>query len=185
MRWKDVGSYRYDGSYAFELYDRGRVIARSVNPSVLCHPDEILYVMATIADTEDSIGISCSQGKDRTGVYCAMIESLAGVSYEEVRADYLLSMCNCYGIVPYSVEYDTVGSMVLDRLFYIFQHPELLDSVSQVDWGCMDIADYDAERIVTGYLTYIGMSEERSSLLKESLTGQSGGEMRIDTMLFR
>ncbi len=167
---QDVESYRYDGSYAFELYDQGRVIARNLSPSILCHTDEILYVMETVLETEGSIGISCSQGKDRTGMYCAMLEALAGASYQEVRDDYLLSMVNYYGIEPYSEEYDTVGSMDIDRIFFIFKNLPHVKNVTRIDWDLMDIDDYDAEEIVTGYLLEIGMDPEKLELLKRSLT---------------
>ena len=169
MDMDEVESYRYDGSYAFELYDEGKVIARSLSPSVLCHPDEIIFVMDTIMDVEGSIGLSCSQGKDRTGVYCAMLEALAGASYQELRDDYLLSMVYYYGIEPYSEEYDTVGSMVIDRLFYVMDNIESLHNVVYVDWSKMDISIYDPEQIVTDYLIWIGMSPDRLAYLKESI----------------
>ena len=165
----DVESYRYPGSYAFELYDQGRVIAKYLSPDVLCHEDQTLYLMDVFLDHEGSIGMSCSQGKDRTGIYCAMLEALAGADYEEVRADFLLSMCNYYGIVEGSEEYDTVGSMVIDRIFYMFQNPGILSSVIDVNWGEMDISTYDAEEIVTGYLLRIGMEEDTLEALKSSL----------------
>ena len=34
---EEVEGYRYPGSYAFDLYDQGRMVARSLNPAVLCH----------------------------------------------------------------------------------------------------------------------------------------------------
>ncbi|MBO4763753.1 MAG: tyrosine-protein phosphatase [Candidatus Methanomethylophilaceae archaeon] len=166
---EDVEDYRYPGSYAFELHDQGRMIAKSLDPAVLCHEDQTLYLMDVFLSHDGSIGMSCSQGKDRTGIYCAMLESLAGADYEEVRADFLLSMCNYYGIVEGSEEYDTVGSMVIDRIFYMFQNPEILNSVIDVDWGDMDIDKYDAEEIVTGYLLRIGMDEDSLDMLKSSL----------------
>ena len=125
--------------------------------------------MDTVLCHEGSIGISCSQGKDRTGVYCAMLEALAGASYQEVRDDFLLSMCNYYGIEEGSEEYDTVGWMGIDRIFYIFRDPEVLEHVTDVDWSGMDIREYDAEAIVTGYLLGIGMGEEQLEMLKDSL----------------
>ncbi len=166
---EDVESYRYPGSYAFELYDQGRMIAKYLNPDVLCHEDQTLYLMDVFLDHDGSIGMSCSQGKDRTGIYCAMLEALAGASYEEIRADFLLSMCNYYGIEEGSEEYDTVGSMVIDRIFYMFWNPEILSSVLDVDWSEMDISTYDAEGFVTGYLLGIGMDADRLEMLKSSL----------------
>ncbi len=166
---EDVESYRYLGSYAFELYDQGRMTARCLDPAILCHEDQTLYLMDVFLSHDGSIGLSCSQGKDRTGIYCAMLESLAGAAYEEVRADFLLSMCNYYGIEEGSEEYDTVGSMVIDRIFYMFRNPGILNDVIDVDWGEMDISTYDAEGFVTGYLLGIGMDAERLETLKSSL----------------
>jgi len=167
----DLESLRYEGSYAFELYDEGRVIAKYLNSAVLSYPEEILYVMDTIADIDGCIGLSCSKGKDRTGFYCALLEALAGASYQEIRDDYLLSMVNYYNIIPYSEEYDTVGYMLLDRTFYIIENTELLQDLTNVDWSKMDITTFDPEQIVSDFLLQIGMDPDKLSKLKESLTG--------------
>ena len=166
-----IGSYRYDGSYAFELYDEGRVTAKYLSTAIPFHEDEVLFVMNTIADLDGSIGFSCSHGKDRTGIYCAMLEALAGASYKEIREDYMLSMCNYYGIIPNSEEYDAVASMVLDRMFYLFGNPSAIEDVTAIDWDEVDIEGYDAEEIVSGYLLHIGMTQEMLDQLVASITG--------------
>lgn len=166
-----IAPYRYDGSYAFELYDEGRVTAKYLSTAIPFHEDEVLFVMNTIADLDGSIGFSCSHGKDRTGIYCAMLEALAGASYQEIREDYMLSMCNYYGIFPHSEEYYAVASMVLDRMFYLFANPSLIEDVTAIDWDEIDIGKYDAEEIVSGYLLYIGMTQERLDQLVASITG--------------
>ena len=44
--------------------------------------------------------IHCTEGKDRTGYACALLEALAGASYDEIVADYLASYRNYFGITP-------------------------------------------------------------------------------------
>ena len=44
--------------------------------------------------------IHCTEGKDRTGYVCALLEALAGASYEEIAADYLVTYRNYFGITP-------------------------------------------------------------------------------------
>jgi hypothetical protein len=167
--YEDLEDYRYDDSYSFQLYDEGNVVAKKLKSAIFGNEDEILFVMDTVTDLEGSIGISCSQGKDRTGVYCAMLESLAGASYQEVREDFLLSMCNYYSIERGSEEYDTVGKMILDRIFYVFKNPWVMDDITVVDWEAIDISEFDAEEIVSDYLLLIGMSTERLQALKDSI----------------
>ena len=53
--------------------------------------------LAAIADAEGPVVIHCMGGKDRTGLVAAMLLRLAGVSPEEIGADYALSGENLAG----------------------------------------------------------------------------------------
>ena len=44
--------------------------------------------------------IHCTEGKDRTGFYCALLEALCGASYEQIRTDYLITYQNYYFLDP-------------------------------------------------------------------------------------
>lgn len=48
-------------------------------------------IFDTIADAEGAILIHCTAGKDRTGVYTAILLSLVGVDPLDIQAEYLLS----------------------------------------------------------------------------------------------
>lgn len=52
--------------------------------------------------------IHCKEGKDRTGILCAILECFAGASAEEVTADYMLTYANFYGILPGDGAYDVI-----------------------------------------------------------------------------
>ena len=54
--------------------------------------------------------IHCKEGKDRTGILCAILECFAGASAEEVTADYMLTYANFYGILPGDGAYDVILS---------------------------------------------------------------------------
>lgn len=49
---------------------------------------------------EGPICIHCTEGKDRTGYLCAVLELLCGASHEEMLADYMTSFSNYYGLTP-------------------------------------------------------------------------------------
>ena len=52
--------------------------------------------------------IHCSLGKDRAGIVCALVECLAGASFEEIVNDYMISFYNYFCITKNSQEYDLV-----------------------------------------------------------------------------
>ena len=54
--------------------------------------------------------IHCKEGKDRTGILCAILECFAGASAEEVTGDYMLTYANFYGILPGDGAYDVILS---------------------------------------------------------------------------
>lgn len=47
--------------------------------------------LRAIADQDGAIVVHCAVGKDRTGLACALVHHLAGVSHEDMVADFLLT----------------------------------------------------------------------------------------------
>jgi hypothetical protein len=158
-------------AYATSLYNAGKVHAQALSPNVHSHPSQASYVLESILDSEGSVGIFCTYGKDRTGAYCAMIESLAGATFEEVREDFMESMCNYYHIEKYSEEYEVVAHVYIDRVLYLYKYPEYIGHYLDVDWAHMDFSDYDPEEVMTDYLiNFAGMSTELVQAVKEKIT---------------
>ena len=124
------------------------------------------------APAGDSIGIFCECGKDRTGQYAAIIQALAGASYDDIRADFLLSLCNYYSIKEGSQEFEVIGEMYFDRVMYIFEHPEIINHLTDKDWDNAVIDPYDAEQVLTEFLiTYVGLDQSYIDALKLKLKG--------------
>ena len=42
--------------------------------------------------------VHCKEGKDRTGMLCAILECLVGASLDEVKADYMATYLNFYHV---------------------------------------------------------------------------------------
>jgi len=158
--------------YASELFREGKVQAMKMDPALHSHPDQIRWLLETIYDTDGTVGIFCKYGKDRTGTCSAILEALAGASYEEIRKDFMRSMCEYYGITEGSEEYETVAWMYVDRVLYLFEHYEIIGNYLDMDWDDMPHTVYDAENTITEFLvSYIGLDPGFVKNVKDKLTG--------------
>jgi len=55
------------------------------------HIDLYSRYFRRLAETDGPIVVHCAAGKDRTGLICALTHQVAGVSHEDMMADYLLT----------------------------------------------------------------------------------------------
>jgi protein-tyrosine phosphatase len=69
------------GSYARRMHD----------PSFIALHRQTLVEMATREAEDDGVLVHCAAGKDRTGTFVALVQSLLGVSREDILADYMLT----------------------------------------------------------------------------------------------
>lgn len=100
--------------------------------------------------------IHCKEGKDRTGILCAILECFAGASAEEVTGDYMLTYASFYGILPGDGAYDVIlGNNLVKTLCGLYA----LDT--------LDGADLQKE--AAEYLLSIGLDEGQLSQLAAKL----------------
>ena len=88
-------------SSAFErLYRLGRVRAMelSMNFRSKDFAEGLAEGLRATLSSDGPVLIHCTEGKDRTGFVCALLEGLCGASYEEIRCDYMLTYENYYGV---------------------------------------------------------------------------------------
>ena len=160
-----------DSFYSVELSDSGKAFVEHLFPDINIKPSEVRVAMNAIIDSEGKTAISCYLGKDRTGMVCAMMLALTGSSYEEVKADYMVSYVNHYGVIPGSEEYKTLGNMMFDRYFYLLAHPGIEDQAENFDWSVIDDYEFDLKAISETFLTeQAGMTEEEMQLLMERIS---------------
>lgn len=138
--------------YPVKLFDEGKVFIKNVDPIFTRSPLEIRDVLLTISDMEGSIALNCQMGKDRTGLIVSIILALTGSSYEEVKAEYLMSYVNLYDIEVGSEEYEALGRMMLDRILYLLENPGATEQAGMIDWSILDEYDFDVGRIIPKFL---------------------------------
>ena len=159
-------------AYASGLYREDKVTGRVLHAAVHSYPDEFRFVIESLLDAEGKIGIFCTHGKDRTGFHCAVIEGLAGATYEEILADFMVSICNFHLIEEGSEEYELVAKYYPQRVLYLFDHTELISHPEKVDWDDVEFVKFDPEKVFTRYLVeYVGIDEGTVQKVKEKLTG--------------
>jgi protein tyrosine/serine phosphatase len=86
--------------YFLSLYENGKVfpIALSMNYQSDVFAEKIAQGLVMLETVEGPYLIHCTEGKDRTGFVCMLIEALCGASYQEIVDDYMLTYANYYGI---------------------------------------------------------------------------------------
>jgi hypothetical protein len=129
-------------SYNFESGEFGEKIRQSV-----------LFII----ENEGPYLIHCKEGKDRTGILCALLECFAGASAEEVKRDYMITYSNYYGVDPEDAVYDIILNHNLVKTLCGLFRVESLEEISLKE---------KAEQ----YLLSAGLTEEQLQMLREKLT---------------
>ena len=156
--------------YSIQLYDSGNVFAEHLFPDVNVRPEVMKTAMSAVIESEGKTIVCCYLGKDRTGMTSAMIQALAGSSYEDVKRDYMFSYVYLYGVEEGSEEYETLGKMMFDRYFYLLGHPGIEDQAEDFDWSVIDGYEFDLKSITDHFLReQSDMTDEEMQLLMERI----------------
>ena len=100
--------------------------------------------------------IHCDLGKDRAGLFSAVIESLMGASSDEVVDDFLVSFWNYFGIESHSRDYEYVADNEI-RPFLAAM------------FGVKDIAKVNLKDAAERYALKIGVSAKEIEILRDKL----------------
>jgi len=109
-----------------------------------------------MAQNEGPYAIHCLEGKDRTGFVIALLECLMGASYDEVKADYMVTFYNYYGVAEDDVRYETIAKGNIEK------------SLKNV-FGIADPAAEDLAACAKSYLKKIGMTDAEIAALQKNL----------------
>ena len=162
-----IQGYLADPGFAspcfLSLYESGKVepIALNMNYGSQEFKAKVAGGLAVMAENEGPYLVHCTEGKDRTGFVCMLLEALCGADYEELVRDYMITYDNYYGVTREKEKsrYDVIVDSVLDPMI------RSLSGDAEADVGAMDLAG-SAEK----YLLEGGMSREQIQLLKDKLT---------------
>ena len=103
-----------------------------------------------LSKEDGSFLVHCTEGKDRTGFVCMLLEALCGASYEEIVDDYMITYDNYYKITEKTdkTKYDTI----LEKNLVAMIKAVVGDS-------SVDVTKADLSAYAKDYLKSAGMKE--------------------------
>ncbi len=151
--------------YFLSLYEAGNVIPLALNMNYGSDEfrSKVASGLAEMAEKDGPYLIHCTEGKDRTGFVCMLIEALAGASYQEIVDDYMITYDNYYKITWESDQerYDVIVRSVL---------VPMIRSMAGDD--SLDLREADLSVYAEAFLKDAGMSGEQVEALKAKLTAE-------------
>ncbi|MCQ2911946.1 MAG: tyrosine-protein phosphatase [Bacilli bacterium] len=95
-----IASKDFNSQYALNLYRTGDIafLDMGVDFTSSVFQEKLSIGLTELVEHEAPYYIHCTEGKDRTGFVCYLLEALSGASYEELENDYMITYDNYYGI---------------------------------------------------------------------------------------
>lgn len=149
--------------YSRTLWEGGNVLLcpLKADPTADDYNTRLIEALKQLLSLPAPYIVHCTEGKDRTGYVCALLEGLCGASYEEIVADYLVTYDNYYHINP-DKDPDLCNTLVSLRLNTCLMH---YAGVS--DEAALPNVDY--AKAFASYLVSHGMSQQQVELLIRAL----------------
>ena len=160
---KYIAADDFDSPYFLSLYEENNVMPLALNMNYTS--EEFMVKVAdgfiAMANNEGPYLIHCTEGKDRTGFVCMLLEALAGADYQAIADDYMLTYDNYYKInqVKDPSKYQTILEKNLDAMI------KTVINDDGVDFKNTDLSIY-----ARNYLNKAGMEDEQIDRLLEKLS---------------
>lgn len=155
----------FDSPYFLALFEDGDVIPLALNMNFSSDDfrSKITAGLIEMTKHEGPYLVHCTEGKDRTGFVCMLLEALCGASYGEIADDYMITYDNYYQIskTNFSDKYDVIVEDVLDPMIR-----------SVVGDDTVDIKSADLSEYAKSFLLGAGMTDEQITTLKDLLGGK-------------
>ncbi len=162
----------FASDYFKELYENGKVSVTHMTANYKTKDFAKLVVKALtdMSKNEGPYYIHCMEGKDRTGFVLAVVEGLAGASYEDIVKDYMMTYENYYGITEMK-DKEKYDAYVKNRIDDILQYIADIDTSG----GTVGLAlnEIDWVNVMGRYLIDNGMTMEDMDNLYKNLMEES------------
>ena len=121
--------------------------------------DKIAKGFTALAENDGPYLVHCTEGKDRTGFVCMLLEALCGATYEELVDDYMITYANYYRITKSSdpEKYDVIVSNLL------------VPMIEAIAGDGVDITKADLASCAEAFLINAGMSADQIGALRAKL----------------
>ena len=155
-----IGKEDFNSPYFLSLYEDNKVIPLALNMNYMSDEfaEKIAQGFLQMNKQDGPYLVHCTEGKDRTGFVCALIEAVAGADINEIIDDYMLTYDNYYEI---NKEKDPEKyELIRDR-----------DIVAMMRFICNgDPYTSDLSKGARSYLMNAGMSEKDIDLFLEKIS---------------
>ena len=149
----------FASNYFKSLYESGKTVLlhMDTNYHKQKYHDRVVKAMIAMSKNEGPYYVHCVEGKNRTGFVLAVIEGLAGASYEEIVKDHMITFSNYYGITEETdkEKYDILKARYIDSMLRY-----IADDDPWTGNGIIELKDLDWVNIMGRYLNKHGMSDE-------------------------
>lgn len=162
----------FNSSYFANLYDADNTNADNVASLALnmnfgsdYFKGQVVKALKEIATHNGPYLIHCTEGKDRTGFVCMLIEAFAGASYEEIVEDYMMTYFNYYAITK---AFDEGRYNIIVENLLVPMIEELIVGDEAVDVKTANLKD-----LADSYLLANGMTQDELNALCEKICNVS------------
>ena len=150
-----------DTSFYEGLFNAGKVLPLDMGSAYSTeeYRTKVVAGFSGMAHRDGPYLIHCIEGKDRTGFACLLLAALAGATYDEMLADYMVTYANYCGVTLGGTpdKYQAIQSVCFDSMIGF-----LMDET--------DTAGNDYEAAARTYLLSGGMAADDIDLLVSKLT---------------
>ena len=175
----------FSSPYFLSLHENGKVdpIGLNMNYGSADFRAKLTAGLRKMAGEDGPYLVHCTEGKDRTGFVCLLLEALCGASYEEIVDDYMITYDNYYQITKeekrllgaalpgfmgyYGLDTQKVGAGA--ARYTVIVENVLDPMVQSLAQGDPDFRTADLSRYAMRFLRDGGMSDAEILTLTEKL----------------
>ena len=159
-----VNSNGYQSSYTYSLYKENKVYLGGVciEYDSIQYAKEMAKSLVQIINNDGPFYIHCRHGRDRTGMACIILESLANASYQEILDDYMKTFEN----------YNKISKTSNSEMYNILFKGKFQKAISYITRNekITNYATFNYKQAAENFLKYGGLTDNEINALKQKLT---------------